>query len=311
MRTAPSKPDSTRNGRHAAAPRTPSTSTSDGALTPKLARRGATTSDDPLIRLYDQERRKIRLWLTVAITTLALVVAGLAVGFYVARSTAAQANTERDVAATERDVAATSADALAGKVLTDCAADPANPVAGPDAETCEQARAVQDNPVVQAAARDGRGIASTAIVDRHLIVTYDDGTSRDAGIVVGADGRGVADIVLDGGRLVLVYSDGARVDLGRIIGRGIAGVSTAGGRLTVTYDDGSTEDAGELPVGPTGDRGAEGAVGRPGPACPDGYKQVETGRVSGTDGVEYGRSVTCVDPASATPAPDPGGGSGG
>lgn len=158
-----------------------------------------------------------------------------------------------------------------------------------------------------AAGADGRGITGTSIgADGHLVVTYSDGTSRDVGKVVGADGRGIATVTLDDGRLVVVYSDGNRVDLGGVVGpagRSITGASTDGGRLVLTLDDGSTLDAGPLPPGPAGQNGTDGGqgpAGPPGPTCPDGFSPVETGRVVGSDGVSYSRSITCVDPASAS-----------
>ncbi|MGE0844473.1 hypothetical protein [Pseudonocardia sp.] len=154
----------------------------------------------------------------------------------------------------------------------------------------------------------GRGITGTAIgADGHLTVSYDDGSSRDVGKVVGADGRGIATTTLDGGRLVLVYSDGTRVDLGGVVGpagRSITAAATDGGRLVLTLDDGSTLDAGPLPAGPAGQDGQPGSEGPPGPAgpaCPDGYQAVVVaGPVFGEDGTRYSRAITCVDPTSAS-----------
>lgn len=72
---------------------------------------------------------------------------------------------------------------------------------------------------------DGRGVTSTAVTDDgHLIVAYSDGTSIDAGTVVGPKGAA---------------------------GRSVRSVDvSADGHLIVTYDDGSISDAGALPTGP-------------------------------------------------------------
>ncbi|GJF06618.1 hypothetical protein PSD17_55650 [Pseudonocardia sp. D17] len=176
---------------------------------------------------------------------------------------------------------------------------------------CGAAQAAVDSPTLAARngvdGADGRGITGTSIgADGHLTVTYSDGTFRDVGKVVGDDGRGIATVTLEGGRLVVVYSDGTRVDLGGVVGpagRSITGASTDGGRLVLTLDDGTTLDAGPLPAGPPGQNGADGGqgpAGPAGPACPDGFKPVETGPVVGSDGVSYSRSITCVDPSSAS-----------
>ncbi|WP_041760133.1 hypothetical protein [Pseudonocardia dioxanivorans] len=163
---------------------------------------------------------------------------------------------------------------------------------------CEKAAQVAAQPVN---GRDGRGITGTTIRDGHLVVTYDDGTSRDVGQVVGADGRSIASTLLENGRLILVLSDGTRSDLGLITGpagRGIAAASTDGGRLRLTLDDGSVLDAGPLPVGPKGD---DGQTGAPGPTCPEGFAPIETEGATGVDGTTYARAITCVDPTSAKP----------
>lgn len=119
----------------------------------------------------------------------------------------------------------------------------------------------------------GRGIAGTAIVDGHLLVAFDDGTSRDVGQVVGqpgtngAAGRGVVGTTIAGGRLVVSYSDSTTEDVGQVVGtdgddgapgRGVTSVASVDGRLVVTFTDGATQDAGPLPAGPAG-RGVQRA----------------------------------------------------
>lgn len=166
---------------------------------------------------------------------------------------------------------------------------------------CAQATAVASQPVKGDPGKDGRGITGTTIRGGHLIVDYDDGTSRDVGQVVGSDGRSIASALIQDGRLILMISDGTRTDLGLVTGpagRGIASASIDGGRLRLTLDDGTVLDAGPLPTGP---RGADGQNGAAGPTCPAGYAPIETTGATGADGTVYGRSITCVDPASANP----------
>ncbi|MBN9108549.1 MAG: hypothetical protein J0I34_07180 [Pseudonocardia sp.] len=210
----------------------------------------------------------------------------------------------------EKTVAVEQLGQVADPLAQLCAEDPA--IRARVGAACGAAQAAVDSPTVQAAkdgsngtnGADGRGITGTTIgADGHLVVAYSDGTTRDVGKVVGDDGRGIATTTLDGGRLVLVYSDGTRVDLGGVVGpagRSIVAATTDGGRLVLTLDDGSTLDAGPLPAGPRGQDGQQGGQGPAGPACPDGFQPVETGPVVGTDGIAYSRSITCVDPTSAS-----------
>ncbi|GAY12017.1 hypothetical protein [Pseudonocardia sp. N23] len=218
---------------------------------------------------------------------------------------------EKQDAKTGQAVAVEQLGQVADPLAQLCAEDPA--IRARVGQGCGAAQAAVDSPTVQAAKNgsdgaNGRGITGTRIgVDGHLVVAYDDGTSRDVGKVVGDDGRGIATTTLDGGRLVLVYSDGTRVDLGGVVGpagRSITGASTDGGRLVLTLDDGSTLDAGPLPAGPAGQDGQpgdQGPAGAAGPACPDGYQAVVvSGPVFGEDGTRYSRAITCVDPTSAS-----------
>ncbi|SDZ59045.1 hypothetical protein SAMN05216215_11202 [Saccharopolyspora shandongensis] len=165
--------------------------------------------------------------------------------------------------------------------------------------------------------RNGRGITSTAITAGRLVVSYDDGTARDVGPVVGptgpagpigatgpdgrpgtdgTSGRGIAGTSIDGTDLVVAYTDGTRENLGRVVGtdgRGITSTDTTGGRLIVTYDDGSTEDAGPLPQGPQGE---------PGPACPAGYELRPVLYLAPGSASTY-EGVGCVEPGSNAPTP--------
>lgn len=80
----------------------------------------------------------------------------------------------------------------------------------------------------------GRSIVGTAVVDGELVVTYSNGTSVVAGMVVGPAGRGVASMAI-----------------------------TEDFRLLVTYSDGETADVGPLPRGPAGPTGPAGPPGQP------------------------------------------------
>ncbi|WP_339016899.1 ExeM/NucH family extracellular endonuclease [Corynebacterium hesseae] len=104
---------------------------------------------------------------------------------------------------------------------------------------------------------DARGIKSVTIDDNgHLIITYTDGTTEDAGKVVGADGKDGQDG--DKG------PKGDKGDAGQDgkDGRGIKSVTTNNeGDLIITYTDGTTENAGKV-SGPKGDKGEPGKDGR-------------------------------------------------
>lgn len=152
-------------------------------------------------------------------------------------------------------------------------------------ERCDQAAEVQRDPSAAATpppsdgrdGRPGRGIASTAIVDGHLIVIYDDGAREDEGVVVGAtgvagpDGRGITSATVDAtGQFVLTFTDGIIDVVGHVVGadgatgRGIARTEAVDGRLLVYYDDAPSVavDVGPLPSGPVGPAGTDGAPGR-------------------------------------------------
>ncbi|MCG7229825.1 ExeM/NucH family extracellular endonuclease [Corynebacterium minutissimum] len=165
---------------------------------------------------------------------------------------------------------------------------------------------------------DARSIKSVTINDEgHLIITYTDGTTEDAGKVVGADGkdgkdgdkgdagqdgkdgtdgkdgRGIKSVATnDKGELIITYTDGTTENAGKVIGadgkdgdkgdagqdgkdgtdgkdgadgkdgRGIKSVTTNDeGDLIITYTDGTTENAGKV-SGPKGDKGEPGKDGR-------------------------------------------------
>lgn len=154
----------------------------------------------------------------------------------------------------------------------------------------------------------GRGIASTSISGGDLWITYTDGSSLNAGQVVGKDGatgapgRGITGANATSGHLVLSYSDGTTSDVGQVVGpqgaagtpgRGIKSVSTTGSELIVTYDDGTSADAGSLPPGPPGPQGPQGQPGADGKP-PAGWTWTDV----------LGRRYTCArDPNSPDSAP--------
>lgn len=201
-----------------------------------------TTQDDPLLRLYDAEQRKIRHRLIAAFVVLGLVIGALVGGFYLARSTAATATDERNVAAS-------SADQLAGKVLSDCAQTSTSPTDGPDASTCAQAREVQADPVVQQGARGERGpIGATG-----------------ASGLPGPEGRGITAVRVNAaGRLIVTFTDGATQDVGAVIGPvGVAGVDGKDGTNGADGADGVD--------GVNGRDGTNGVDGQP----PSGWQSTE------------------------------------
>ena len=121
---------------------------------------------------------------------------------------------------------------------------------------------------------EARGIKSVTVDDNgHLIITYTDGATEDAGKVVGADGKPGKD-----------GADGKD-------GRGIESVTTNDkGEVIVTYTDGTTDNLGAL-AGPKGDQGAPGHDGEDGAPGRDG-EDGEDGN-HGTDGKE-GRGIKSV-----------------
>lgn len=126
---------------------------------------------------------------------------------------------------------------------------------------------------------DGRGVASVAVNSSgHLIITFTDSSTADAGLVPtvpGADGVGVSGVALDvAGHLQVTLSNGQIVDAGLVPtapgadGRGINGVAINGsGHLIITLTDSSMLDVG-LVVGVDGAAGADG-IGVSGVAVDD------------------------------------------
>lgn len=104
---------------------------------------------------------------------------------------------------------------------------------------------------------DGRGIVSASPdTNGHLIVTYTDGTTKDAGIIVGKDGTN--------------GKDGQN-------GRSVTGTTVSDNyHLIVTYSDGTTSDAGQLPPGPKGDPGQDGTNGKDGSNGKDAPKIISS-----------------------------------
>lgn len=172
--------------------------------------------------------------------------------------------TERALSQVADPLAALCAENPAIRARVGAACDTASTVASSPAES--PAEALQGKPgSAGTPGMDGRGITSTLLrTDGHLVLTYSDGTTSDAGLVTGAtgaagasgqDGVGITSAAATGGHLVLSFSDGSSADVGRIVGdpgRGVASTAIVNGRLIVSYDDGTTEDAGELPAGPAG-----------------------------------------------------------
>lgn len=145
---------------------------------------------------------------------------------------------------------------------------------------------------------DARSIKSVTINDEgHLIITYTDGTTEDAGKVVGADGKDGQD-----GQNGADGSDGDKGDKGDAgqdgkdgvdgkDGRGIKSVTTNDkGEVVVTYTDGTSEILGTL-AGAKGDQGTpgrDGFDGAPGRDSTDGANGKD-----GKDGKD-GRGIKSV-----------------
>lgn len=139
---------------------------------------------------------------------------------------------------------------------------------------------------------DARGIKSVTIDDNgHLIITYTDGTTEDAGKVVGADGKDSKDGT-DG-------KDGDKGDAGQDgkdgadgkDGRGIESVTTNDkGEVVVTYTDGTSEILGTL-AGAKGDKGTPGRDGFDGAPGRDGTDGRDG--ANGKDGKD-GRGIKSV-----------------
>lgn len=250
-----------------------------------------------------------------------MTVLVLAVGYvvYGQVSTQVQANEASDAATTAQQEAKAVADPLDEL----CRTDPE--VRRRLGDLCDKAAAVKDQPAPPAAARDGadgRGIATTAIADGRLLVTYTDGVVEDKGSVTGDDGaagRGIAgSTVTAAGSLVLTYTDGGIEDVGVVVGpegkagadggtgRGVASVTVSpDSRLIVAYDDGTTADAGQLPAGPKGD------TGEPGRGIESVAFDFDTcqATVTYTDGTSEPAPMTGCDdgPDPSDPADPPGG----
>ncbi len=127
----------------------------------------------------------------------------------------------------------------------------------------------------------GRGVASLAVNEAgHLIVTFTDSSTADAGLVKGADGVSVTGATVTAEKhLQLALSNGQTLDAGLVPtvagtdgtdgqdgadGRGITGAIINGaGRLILTYSDGATVDAG-LAKGADGQNGTDGSDGTDG-----------------------------------------------
>lgn len=113
----------------------------------------------------------------------------------------------------------------------------------------------------------GKGVSSAVIdANGHLIITYTDGTTSDAGLITGGgSGVSITGATVNGvGHLVLTLSDGSTVDAGYVVGPagpagsgvGITGATVNGsGHLILTFSDSSTVDAGYV-VGPQGPAGS-------------------------------------------------------
>lgn len=127
----------------------------------------------------------------------------------------------------------------------------------------------------------GRGVSALAVNETgHLIVTFTDSSTADAGVVRGADGVSVTGAAVTAGKhLELALSNGQTLDAGLVPtvagadgadgqngtdGRGITGVAIDGaGHLILTYSDTSTVDAG-LVKGADGQDGTNGSNGTDG-----------------------------------------------
>lgn len=195
-----------------------------------------------------------------------MAVLVIAVGYvvYGQVSTQLRANEAQDQAQEARQDAKEVADPLADLCRRDAE------VRRRVGSLCDKAAQVQESTAAPRDGKDGRGVASTSIVEGHLWITYTDGVSEDKGPVVsqgqpGRDGRSIVSTAIQDGALVLSYSDGATETAGQVVGengrdgtdgRGVASVAvTADYRLTVTYTDGETVDVGPLPAGRDGTDG--------------------------------------------------------
>lgn len=197
---------------------------------------------------------------------IVIAVLSVAVGYLLVSQVATQR--DANVATQQATTAQQDAKSVADPLVALCRRDAE--VARRVGSLCDTAAEVQDQPTLPAAGatgKDGRGIASTAIVGGRLLITYTDGVVEDKGPITtegspGKDGRSITSTTIQGGALVLSYSDGSTETAGDVVGadgtdgrdgRGISAVTvSADYRLLVTYSDGETADVGPLPSGRDG-----------------------------------------------------------
>jgi hypothetical protein len=218
-----------------------------------------------------------------ALVVLALIFTSI---YLTARGNASQVSA--DSANSKVTAVQSQAAPLAGQVQSVCDQGGAGATELNNAGACTQASKVQSaiaepgptGPTGPAgpAGGNGRGIASTHLLNGDLVIDYSDGSSADVGTVTGPtgvggkDGRGITASAIVGQDLVVTYSDGTSSDLGTVVGSagsagatgaqgaagdpgptGTAGVGVASvvinssGHLIVTYTDGTTGDAGPVP----------------------------------------------------------------
>lgn len=146
----------------------------------------------------------------------------------------------------------------------------------PDDEVCKMAREIASNPSAEVIPKDGkdgsdgRGVTTFDVSDAgDLIVNFTDGTSQNAGHIVGKngldgidgkDGRGILSVNVEKGNLILGYTDGTSEDLGMVVGP--AGATGETGQTGATGATGATGETG--PKGETGETGPAGPQGAPG-----------------------------------------------
>lgn len=243
--------------------------------------------------------RRLQLWQFVLATVVLAAVGVLAAMLFTSRAQSAQ---ERSELRSELAAVSRQAERVADPLAELCRTDP-DAAQQTGSEACQLATSIgkrgPQGPQGERgpAGEDGRGIASTAIEDGRLVVTYTDGTSRDVGRVVGQQGpqgeqgsagRGITGTSIADGALTVSYSDGSTETLGQVVGadgRGIDSVSAEDGQLVITYTDGTETTAGPLPQGPPGPTGERGPRGPAGPTCPDGYERRDVLYASGQSGV--------------------------
>lgn len=228
-------------------------------------------------RIRERERRS--LWYNrfgVAGAIVAVVAALLAIPTSKADSLAQ----EKDTAVSQLGAISPVANNSADSTLALCLRGDEAAKKLAESGVCELARQLKAAAIAAApppqqgaqgnSGKDGRGIASTSIVDGHFRVTYSDGVTEDKGVIKGesgAAGRGISGSTIANGHLTLVYSDGTTEDVGQVVGkdgavgpeghegkpgRGIASTAQVDGNLVVTYTDGTTQDVGPLPKGRDG-----------------------------------------------------------